>query len=298
MSDFFDQLAKTFIVSSGRTGTKFFGETVGSLVDHGLSDHEPDKLNKNRIKAPGGLKLVWDRGVWRLFVSKSLGTAGARNHSLNYFSGKLTEKEVLHRFRNDRKWLPKDIKLFVESNTQLYGMTEPLCKVPNSRLIIIVREPTEYVRSMMTKLCYAKGDLLSTINTLGLKRITPEHANIEEPKWKDWNRQSKLAWVWLTQYSDMLKTVKKYPDITRVAFFEDIFQHRDELLINKMLDFMTHEQISEEGKLKFLELQSKKINASDPKKEPRNPKDIDPVLYEKLLPVFDEFRKIADHCWK
>jgi len=298
MSDFFDELPKTFIVSGGRTGTTFFAECLDTLVNDSLSEHEPDKIDQKQLKEKNGINLLLERGIWRLVVLKSLGVAGARNHSLNFMAGRINEETAIRRFKGDRKWIPKRLKLYIESNYQLFGMTKPLCRIPNAYLLFVVREPIDWIRSWMTKYWFSEKDLLYKVNILGLKRISPCNVNINESDWDNWNRQSKLAWVWLTMYSSMLDTAKSHPKKCRVVFFEDIFKNHQKDLIDRVLDYITHQQISKESKHKFFDLLSEKINASVPKKTEENPADINPELLKKIQTVRDELKKIADNCWE
>jgi hypothetical protein len=55
----FEKINKVFIISSGRTGTEFFGENIKKLSPNFLSIHEPDRISieKRRLNQAFGRLL-------------------------------------------------------------------------------------------------------------------------------------------------------------------------------------------------------------------------------------------------
>ena len=58
-----------FLISAGRTGTKFFGDLLGEMVDGAFSVHEPDVLMDFKLKS---LQQLRHFGLYNLSYLKWL----------------------------------------------------------------------------------------------------------------------------------------------------------------------------------------------------------------------------------
>jgi hypothetical protein len=264
-SDFLEK-RKVFIVSNGRTGTRFFAETLGRILPDCFSIHEPDNLiitSRNTIK--NMMPQLRRMGLMNLVFLKALGITGARNISLKRLQGKKSREAAISRFLKDRKWA-KEInqELYIESNQQLFGLSEDLAFLPNSKVIYIVRHPLTWVKSWMNKRqsWFGKKDLMNRINFLGFKRLTPKNAGDRVLGWNKFTQLEKLTWLW--NFTNKIYTGvadKNYSNVCLVRF-EDIFIERKIEKIKGLFDFIVPSRESMGPEEEFLRLLNIHINSS------------------------------------
>ncbi len=286
MTSRFETIPKTFIVSAGRTGTQFFADTLGPLVPGCLGVHEPDKIDLHTLGPGPLLRRLARQGVWRPLVLKSLGLSGARNHSLNRLAGRIGRDEAVARLVADRKWLPSGAKLYVESNAQLFGLVDDLARMENARVLVVVRDAGEWIRSWRGKRWYSERDWLARIDVLGLRRLSPRNAGVAEPAWDRWNRASKLAWVWCFMNESFVQAAAEDPRTVRLVRFEDVFLRRDADVIGPMLDHVSHGTMTDDAKTRFMDCLATKINAGRTA-EPLPEEDIAPELLDRIARLRD-----------
>jgi len=214
---------KTFIVSGGRTATMLFGKRFGESFGDVFSVHEPDVVDITRNGFRSSISGVARQGVFRMGVLKSLGLAGSRNLSLKRLRGSIDHDRALDWFIKDRRHLAHiNRPIYLEANYQLFGVVEDIISLPNSRAILIIRDPRTWIESWLKKRWYSRSDLLTQLDFLGFRRITPRNVGISEPTWNHFDRVEKLAWVWGFLARSFAEQVSAFPDKVSVFRFEDI----------------------------------------------------------------------------
>lgn len=252
----FNNIRKVFIVSAGRTGTKFFGKNMVTFVPNSVSVHEPDKVSFQ--KGEGLLNNIKRQGVIDLFFLKSLGVTGGRNLSLHALKGEKSDRRILQSFLYSRAWV-KDCNYYFESNSQLFGLTGLLSKIPNTKIIILFRDPRDWVRSWMNKgYWYDNKDILSKLNFLGLKRLDPKNVGIHLQDWLYFSRFQKLCWVWNYMNSNLTHSLDRANVMSFT--FEDLFISKDFHLTKNMFDFIFEHSQTEKYVNEFMALTDNKVN--------------------------------------
>jgi len=262
----FDKKHKVFIVSAGRTGTKFFAETLPQIIPDCYATHEPDNIKIERPNLISNIvKQVKEQGgITNLILLKALGLTGARNLSLRRLNNRLDSHSVINRFRRERQWTEKiSCSTYVESNHQLFGFSEDLLQLTNTKIIYLIRNPFVWIRSCMnfSQSWYGNKDLLTIINFLGFKRITPNNIGIRDVPWHEYSQCSKLAWLWNCLNSIFYK-VSSHHRNAWLFRYEDIFTQKDSETIHTFLKLL----ISDKNTLKesystFMRSLGKKIHS-------------------------------------
>lgn len=253
---------RVFIVSSGRTGTEFFGINVGKISDDVFSIHEPDALSiskKKRIEFYSKVKLL---GWLNLLIKKPLGLYGTRALSLQRLGNKISGQKAINKFLEERKWIDQNYKFFVESNHNLFGLTKELSELDNTKLFILVRDPRDWITSMMNKGgWYDRKDMSYRLNILGFKRLTPNNVHEYHQQWNEYSKFEKLCWSWNYINNHLFRTAEKQNDNVRLFYFEDIFLNKERSKIEKMLQFIFGKDYNTIHLDKCVELMKSKINA-------------------------------------
>lgn len=239
-----------FIVSAGRTGTRYFGETLSSIIEDTFSVHEPDMFAPRR-----GLFDSWRKiqtfGFYQLFFGKILQKTGIRNLSQNYLSGKCSIEQIKESLITQRRKYYEDIdeQLIIESYSGWYGCIPAIRKLyANYRIIILPREPKSWITSVMNR-----GPLFGRwdwVTFLGLNRLNPSLIDDKEykDKWKRFNQFQKVCWTYKTQYEIMIKEVQGDENCL-VIKFEDLFDSKDRYQnLQTLLEFAT---VFDDGKFSF-----------------------------------------------
>ena len=211
------------MISAGRTGTKFFGDQLGHMIDGAFSVHEPDVLMDFKLKSLDQLRLF---GWYNLIFGKLTGKTGIRNLSQNYLTGKLSLPELKAAVMDHREKFYHNIdqNLIIESYSGWYGTIPAIRSLYNNyKIVIIVRDPRDWVISNMNwGTMYGKRDWVSRLK---LGRLNPATINDEHyrDQWQGFTRFQKLCWAWKTIYETILKSAEKDPNAIIIKF-EDLFQ--------------------------------------------------------------------------
>lgn len=251
----FEERNKVFIISAGRTGTHYFASELSRIIPDCFSVHEPDNIQWDGRRHPiiHTVKHCRTYGGFRnLVFLKALGLTGARNHSINRLGGTIEKRDLLVRFCGERKWTENlECSLYVESNQQLFGISEDLLDLPNSRVAYFVRNPVDWIRSYMNLHAgnrsiglYGEGDWLSRINKLGFRRLTPGSVGLVDNNWQRRSRAEKLAWYWNYVHTIFLKVLEKGREEVRIYKYEDFFKQKDERTQRDFLAFITGCEVS------------------------------------------------------
>ena len=230
-----------FIISAGRTGTKYFGSLLSNIIKDCFSVHEPDIFSGFNKKLLEQIKYF---GLYNMVIGRALRKAGIRNLSENYLAGKLTRKELKHRIKKHRDYYYSTIAqdLIIESYYGWYGCIPAIKEIfPNYKIIAISRDPKEWIRSNMNwEQWYGKRDFASKLK---FGRLNPKLIGDQEyqNKWDEFSRFEKLCWAYRTIYTRILMDLKDEPN-SKVFKFEDLFYHQNrydnlDRLINFAVDF-------------------------------------------------------------
>ncbi|ADL13648.1 sulfotransferase [Acetohalobium arabaticum] len=186
---------KYFIISTGRTGTKFFAKFLDEFSDI-YSIHEPEP----------------DSTLVRL--------------AIDYARRKISKQNAIEKVEQIRRAMCKDVKRkkassYIESNNRLFSLIPVLREVfEDIKIIHIVRDGRDYVRSGMSRDWYVEED--------DAYRLQANY--FEEDKyynqWTNMTRFEKISWMWQKKDKFIYRSVKKADDSITVKF-EDIFKDED-----------------------------------------------------------------------
>ena len=228
-----------FIISGGRTGTKYFGDVLSSLIPDAFSVHEPDVLTDFKIKSLQQIKLF---GLYQLVFGKLTGKTGIRNLSQNYLSGKIDIDELKTAVSNHRRRYYESIAedLIIESYSGWYGVIPAIRQMyKNYKIVVIVRDPRDWVTSNMNwGTMYGKRDW---VDRLGLGRLEPRLLNDSGfiAQWPRFTRFQKLCWAWKSIYEIILQNISHDPNAS-VVKFEDVFHSKNRYEhLNRLIDRIT-----------------------------------------------------------
>ncbi|MBE9117842.1 sulfotransferase [Lusitaniella coriacea LEGE 07157] len=184
---------KVFIVSTGRTGTKFFAKFF-SFFPSTLSLHEPN---------PSCLKLAVDYAQELVSYDTAVKTIEENRRVLGRSAKRL------------------DAKLYIESNNRFFSLLKPLREVfPDAKIVYIVRDGRDYVRSGMARWWYTEEDRGSRL------RADMFPSDPYASKWEEMSRFEKIAWRWQKKDGLINKNFQYLDNAIKVTF-EDIFKSPD-----------------------------------------------------------------------
>ncbi len=224
-----ENIKTVFIVSTGRTGTKFFAEFF-NLFPHILALHEPK---------PDFLKVA-----------------------VKYAQNKIDFNKAVKIIERNRRIFYKDIKrqncnIYIESNNRFFSLLKPLKKAfPEAKIIYIVRDGRNYVSSGMSRQWYKPQDKQTRL------RADMFYDDKFYNKWKKMSRLEKIAWRWQKKDSFIYNDFKDIDDAIKIKF-EEIFNTQKKDGIYKINRFIG---IDDEITKKYLNLfGDKKININKKK---------------------------------
>jgi len=219
-------IKKVFIVSTGRTGTKFLARFLNQFEDC-YCFHEPK---------PDFLKMAIK------YTHNDISTARVR-------------KKILQNrlpFLRDTK--RKDCEFFIESNNRYFSLLKPLKEVfPKARIIHIIRDGRDYVRSGMNRDWYTEQDSEDRLKASDFP---------QDPCYIDWDEMSrfaKICWRWQKKDGFIYEAIKDMENVLTLKFRE-IFHKPDNPGLDRLIDFIGLDE-KEAEKLKNLHINNK-VNAS------------------------------------
>ncbi|WP_374613572.1 hypothetical protein [Sphingorhabdus sp.] len=210
-----------FVASGGRTGTKFMGMHLSSMIEGSFSVHEPD-INFGLFN-----RLTWENvrhfGIYHMLIGRLMGRTGARMIGKSLLTGKMSLAEATRRIRKSReKYVQRHPEqLIIEANGQWsYVLPALRAAFPESKIVCIARSEATWVRSWVRK-----GDRYTEKDTAGGTRINPALlGKISEGEWNACSVEQKLKWEW--NFIDNLLRDFSAQDTsgnTRLFEFEDLF---------------------------------------------------------------------------
>jgi len=230
-----------FVASTGRTGTQFLGGKMRRMIGHCHSIHEADVLWVNR---PGEwLHKIRQFGLYRMTLGKSSPRYSLRALGFARATGRLADDRAVEYLKNIRGPYIESVDegVFLEANSQYALLIDLLPRAfPNSRLVFIVRDPREWVRSWMSmeNSLYTVTDLRSWL--LG-GRLKPKFFPTDpyRGEWKRMDHFEKLCWLWQKENDLALGLVADLPQ-ARVFRFEELFTGSEKYTaFHDMLGFVT-----------------------------------------------------------
>lgn len=261
--DVFDSKCFVFFVSTGRTGTKFFGNNLSGVVDNCFSIHEPDAIEDFTLQTiKSKIKYF---GFHDAILGKITRNGGVRNNSIKLLSGKQTESQFISHIKKTRKKFYENIdsKLIIESSYGWIGATHLIPKIfKNYKIVYVVRSPFRWVESgIRWERPFGKKDW---IYHYGLGRITPKLIGEHYTNFNQETVFTKLCWYWNRINTIMNKASEEDSNSTWIRF-EDVFQSNNSSEhINALLNFISkhNDRTFEYDSTKFRI--SEKVNESTP----------------------------------
>ncbi|NBC88135.1 MAG: hypothetical protein GVX90_01320 [Alphaproteobacteria bacterium] len=218
-----------FIVSGGRTGTRFLGELLSEAIDDCHSEHEPDVVYGLDARSLRNLRRF---GLWHAVIGKALGRSGVRVLGTRYLSGRIDLAQTARRLRSQRRAYHRSIEqsLLVESYYAWWMVARHLNEIfEGSRVIGIVRDPRDWIASWQSHSPGRGGGHLSHLFPPG--PLTP--AVLHDREWIDaWPKLGevgRLAWQWRTINRTILEA--RTGGGVRIFRFEDVFDPESQALV-------------------------------------------------------------------
>ncbi len=235
----FDDKHFAFIISAGRTGTKYFATVLEETIDRSFSVHEPDVLSGINTRL---LQQIKQFGFYNMVPGRLLGKTGIRNLSEKFIGKQLSEKELSDAVVDHRKKYYPSIpqQLIIESYYGWYGCIPAIRKVfKNYRIIVVARDPRDWVTSNVNwKEWYGKNDWVSRLKA---GRINPRLVGDTDyiQKWDGFSRFQKLCWAYGHIYNTLLDEVEK-DDHVQLFKYEDLFNSPDRYNnLERLLQFIS-----------------------------------------------------------
>lgn len=188
-----DSIQVNFIISTGRTGTKFLA-TFLNRVKHIEARHEP---------MPDFLRL-----------------------GMEFATGRASSIHARKRIVRDRRIVLKKLhklnaKIYIESNNRLFSLIPVLRTIfKDCKIIHVVRDGRDVVRSGMSRSWYAPDDLFPRIKASDFP---------EDPYFGEWGMMSrfeKICWWWQKKDNFIYKSVQNRENCMTVKY-EDIFDRKN-----------------------------------------------------------------------
>ncbi len=251
------------IISSGRTGTKFF-ERFFTEIDHSaIVFHEPNPdfftLGLKRIRLQQPPHSVVEEIILR--------------------RGKLIDVEKKRR----------DLKrsVYVESNPFLVPILEEFCSVFKSiKMIYITRDPKTYLISAFNKdpqndkinNFYADSDKRKRLTAVDFKEIS-------HSEWNQYSREEKIAWYWNKSNDILFSHYLKNKENSVIIRYEDLFSVSTEIkkkTLHKIVN-LTYPTFNFQGNIdRLIKLLDIRLNSSRQLSDKRNFEEFDERTKKKI----------------
>lgn len=229
----------SLIVSAGRTGTRFLGQTLGDVIADCVSFHEPDMLAWRRKKK---LRTISRFGIYQTLLGKLFDDAGLRAVGLKHLAGADSAQNTIESLIRHRRdfYAQQEQSLVVEAYSQWYAVLDLLPDVfMRYRVGAIIRDPRSWLASAEKwKLWWHSDDL---VTRLGLLRLRPHLVGDQAAAagWEEMAAFDRMAWSWNTINGILTARALSDPRVS-IFRFEDLFGlTRQSHEIRRFLDFIT-----------------------------------------------------------
>lgn len=226
-----------FIASGGRTGTNFFGELLGTLIEDCHSEHEPDLfLGFNETT----LERLRSFGLWHMVAGRALGLTGVRVAGTRLLTGKSNLESVAHSLRRQRARYHARVEqsLIIESYYAWWMVAPVLQEIfPGAKLIGVVRDPRTWIASWQAR---QKGrDRGHWTHWLPPGPVTATSVGDARwaSRWEEIGPIGRLAWQWSAIAEQLVKADTSYARIFR---FEDLFGAKGFEAVGQLVQFASH----------------------------------------------------------
>lgn len=215
-----------FIISAGRTGTKYFGTLLDCIIENSFSVHEPDIFSGLNKKFVNQVKYF---GFYNMVIGRALRRSGIRNLSENYLANKISFNKLKNKIIKHRCYYYNSIynDLIIESYYGWYGCMSAIREIfPNYKIIVITRDPRNWITSNMNwNKWYGNKDLLEKYK---FGRLNPKLIGDNEyiNQWDKFTQFEKLCWAYKTIYTTILRNIHNDENCMLVKF-EDLFNNKD-----------------------------------------------------------------------
>ena len=211
----------TFIMSGGRTGTKFLGDFLSKHIEQSYSVHEPDILYGINIDS---LIKIRTHGLWNTLIGRAIGRSGVRVIGSNFISGKWSATQTRRAIISQRSSYHRSIDrpLLIESYYAWWMVADILPYIyPNLSMVGIVRDPRTWIESWRARSpTRARGHWSHHLppGPLTAKLVRDERW---ESTWNELSEVGKLAWQWNCINSHLLSAQRQHG--LSLFTFEEIF---------------------------------------------------------------------------
>jgi len=224
------------IVSGGRTGTTYFADLLGKIMENCVALHEPGAIKWKTLD-----RLPWTMqkfGFFNITLKKILHRWGISSISNGRIYGRLTEEQAVGRILEERRQFIDGLQcaVYAESSYHYYGIIDILPRAfENLKVVLIVRDGYDWVRSHMNKRdWYAVGDIHRWMG-MRLEPCPADGAYYDN--WRHMSQFEKTCWSWTKINSCALEGVERISQ-GRLFRFEDLFISKDKYAhLKELLDF-------------------------------------------------------------
>jgi hypothetical protein len=221
-----------FIVSAGRTGTQFLARALPQMIDDCAAFHEPDTLWLDR---PWEYfrSVYWEQvrrhGLYHMTLGQTHATA--THLATARYKGTIDDAQATAWFDRLRGGFIGGVpeSIFVESNGLLWGVIDLILeRMPNSKVIMVVREPRAWIRSAVLA-SHFRAFKFPDFDFLGFSprpyyRTPVAH---DKTEWASMSRPDKYTWLYGMLNQRLIDVLAKNPRALIVRY-EDLFEGGDQ----------------------------------------------------------------------
>lgn len=229
----------TFIASGGRTGTQFFGEILGDVIENCHSEHEPDMFAGASWLT---LERIWRFGLWHMVIGRLLGQTGVRVLGQRHLQGGLEPVSMELRLKSLRNGYHAriDEPLVIESYYAWWMVADHIGTIwPGAKIAGILRDPRDWIASWLRHESRRRNGAIT-------EKLPPgplEPSRIKDAEatraWPMLDQVGRLAWEW-GQIAQTLERAASNSEDVAIFRFEDIFGGDGKALTDFVTFVCTH----------------------------------------------------------
>lgn len=176
-----EDVSTAFVISTGRTGTKFLASTLSRCFRGVKAIHEPDP------------------DLFELGVDYARGLISREIAAQQLLAGREHICESLHVDSND---------YYIETNACLNPMVDVVAEsFPTAKIVHVIRDPRDYVRSAYSwRVRSSGGGMTYYLSDDDLRRrITSDDVDESGCQWQQLNRFQRCCWSWM-HHDSLIRT--------------------------------------------------------------------------------------------
>ena len=210
-----------FVLSGGRTGTKFLGDLLSKVIEDCHSEHEPDLFLGWSHETRSRLRTF---GLWHMIGGRALGRTGLRVVGMQHLTGNWQFNRVRETIRAQRRPYFEGLgeSLVIESYYAWWMLGPELRHIyPASKIVGVVRDPRTWISSWQAR--STGRDRGHWTHMFPPGPLTPRNIGDEQyaDRWEGLGPIGRLAWQWATINAKLLAAQKTAE--ARIYRFEDVF---------------------------------------------------------------------------